>query len=232
MGCRDPQGIEHTPEWAAQNFGLSFATPQVYPLKSIDEVIDYCKSVDTNDREGVVVQDGNFNRIKIKTDHYRSLFFLKGEDHFSDERIFLAIKQESIDDALVAWPEIRPRTEEITAEWIGFRNAVAVLCEKAAEFYQECRRDFPDDPKEAKKRYAMFVLGKHKPVSSFLFETIKEDADLETIYNKIEYRELKNYWIPAMEESTTPPQAAGYVVSNKVMHSGFNTSKTPQGAGY
>jgi len=199
LGCRDQGGLEHTPEWAAETFGMDFSTPQIYPLKNIDEVIDYCKTVDSIDREGVVVQDGNFNRIKIKTEHYLSLFFLKGEDHFSDERIFAAIKQGSIDDALAAWPELRPRTGEITAEWAGFRAAVAGLCEKAAAYYRDCKENCADDPKEAKKRYAAFVLSKYKPFSSFLFEAIKEDADLEWFYNKIEYRELKSYWIPAIE---------------------------------
>jgi len=199
LGCRDPQSLEHTPEWAAETFGMSFPTPQIYTLKSIDEVIAYCKTIDSIDREGVVVQDGNFNRIKIKTEHYLSLFFLKGEDHFSDERIFAAIKQGSIDDALAAWPELRQRTDEISAEWAGFRAAVAGLCEKAAAYYRDCREGCADDPKEAKKRYAAFVLSKYKPFSSFLFETIKEDADLEWFYNKIEYRELKSYWIPAIE---------------------------------
>ena len=199
LGCRDPQGVEHTPEWAAENFALTFATPHILKLKNIDEVIVYCQAVDTDDREGVVVQDANFNRIKIKTDHYRSLFYLKGEDHFSDERIFFAIKQGSIDDAVVAWPEIIPRTNEITAEWIAFRGAVKGFCEKAAAYYQDCRQSCADDPKEAKKRYAMFVLTKYKTFSTFLFEAIKENADLETIFNKIEYRELKNYWIIAAE---------------------------------
>ena len=204
LGCRDPKGVERTPEWAADAFALSFATPKVYPLKNLDEVIAYCQSVDTNDREGVVVQDENFNRIKIKTDHYRSLFLLKGEDHFSDARVFTAIKQESIDDALAAWPEIRPRTEEIIAEWVGFRKAVTELCGKATAYYQSCQNDCADDPngvKEAKKRYAFFVLEKHKPLSTFLFEAIKENADLETLFNKIEYKELKNFWIPAVEGS-------------------------------
>jgi hypothetical protein len=169
LGCRDPQGKEHTPEWAAENFKMSFATPQIYQLKNIDEVIAYCQSVDTNDREGVVVQDGNFNRIKIKTDHYRSLFLLKGEDHFSDARVFAAIMQGSIDDALAAWPEIRPRTEEIIAEWVKFRNDVGGLCEKAQAYYQRCKQDSADNPKEAKKRFAMFVMTKYKPLSSFLF---------------------------------------------------------------
>ncbi|MDR2718331.1 MAG: hypothetical protein LBB89_09755 [Treponema sp.] len=199
LGCRDPQGLEHTPEWAAETFGMSFATPQVYPLKSIDEVIAYCQSIDSNDREGVVVQDENFNRIKIKSDHYRSLSFLKGEDHFSDERIFAAIKMESIDDALAAWPEIRPRTDEIIAEWLGFKNSVAGLCAQAAAYFQQCRQDCAGDPKEAKKRYALFVLEKYKPLSSFLFEAVKENADFETLYQKIDYKELKNYWIPAVE---------------------------------
>ena len=198
LGCRDPQGLEHTPEWAAENFGITFATPQIFSFKSIDEVNAYCQAVDTDDREGVVIQDAYFNRIKVKTEHYRSLFYLKGEDHFSDERIFFAIKQGSIDDAAAAWPEIRPRTDEITAEWIGFRNSIAALCKKAKDFYQQCRQENAD-PKTAKKYYAMYVLDKCQPVSSFLFEAIKENADLETLYNKIEYRELKNYWIPAVE---------------------------------
>jgi len=198
LGCRDERGHERTPEWAAENFGLSFATPQIYPLRNIDEVIAYCKSVDTNDREGVVVQDHNFNRIKIKTDHYRSLFFLKGEDHFSDEKIFTAIKQGSIDDAVAAWPEIGVRTGEIKTEWIAFRNSVMSLCGKAALFYQDCL-NVCENPKEAKKRYAICVLDKFNVFSIFLFETIKANADMEAIYNKIEYKELKSRWMPAME---------------------------------
>ena len=198
LGCRDPQGLEHNPQWAAKTFGMSFATPQVYPLKSIDEVISYCKSFDSNDHEGVVVQDSNFNRIKVKSDHYRSLFFLKGDGHFSDERIFAAMKQGSIDDALAAWPEIRPRTDEIIAEWIGFKNSVADLCKKAAAYYQDCREK-TSDPREAKKQYAQFVLGTHKTFSSFLFEAIKENVDLENLYQKIDYNELINNWLPALE---------------------------------
>jgi hypothetical protein len=198
LGCRDPQGLEHTPEWAAENFALTFATPRIFSFKKVDEVIAYCQAVDSDDCEGVVVQDANFNRIKIKTDHYRSLFYLKGEDHFSDERIFFAIKQGSIDDAVVAWPEIRPRTDEITAEWIGFRNSIAALCKNAKDFYQQCKQE-NEDPKIAKKNYAMYVMDKFHPVSTFLFEAIKENADLETIYNKIDYKELRSHWIPAVE---------------------------------
>jgi hypothetical protein len=198
LGCRDAHGVERNPEWAAKNFGMTFETPQVFHLKNLDEVIEYCHAVDGDDREGVVVQDEHFNRVKIKTDYYRSLFYLKGEDHFSDERIFFAIKQGSIDDAIVAWPEIRPRTDEITAEWIGFRNSVNALCEKANDYYQDCRREYYDQ-KEAKKRYAMFVMERYHSLSSFLFEAIKENADLETLFNKIEYKELKSHWIPAVE---------------------------------
>jgi hypothetical protein len=198
LSCRDPQGLEHTPEWAAENFNISFETPKIYQFKNVDDVIAWCKSIDLNDVEGVVVQDGNFNRIKLKTDHYRSLFYLKGDDHFSESRIFDAIKQGSIDDALAAWPELIPKTDEIKAEWLGFRNAVLGLCKKAAGFYEECKRDC-GDAKDVKKRYAMFVLGEYKGISSFLFEAIKEGVDLEKNFNKIDYKELKEHWIPMVE---------------------------------
>ena len=123
---------------------------------------------------------------------------MKGEDNFSDERLFTAIKQGSIDDAVAAWPEIRPKTEEITAEWIRFRNAVTTICREAVSYYLDCQRGFTD-PIDAKKKYAMFVMDKYKPFSSFLFTAIKENADIEKLYDKIEYKELKNFWIPAIE---------------------------------
>jgi len=199
LGCRDPQGMEHTPEWAVENFALTFDTPKIYQLKNIDDVLAHCRAIDSNDREGVVVQDGNFNRVKIKSEHYRSLSSLKGEDHFSDEKLFAAIKEEWIDDALAAWPEIKGRSDEIIAEWVGFRHKVIALCKKAEGYYQSCKNEFPDDPKEAKKRYALFVMGKLKPFSTYLFETVKEDGDIEPVFNKIEYKELKSHWIPAVE---------------------------------
>jgi hypothetical protein len=199
LGCRDEHGLEHTPEWARETFKLGFETPAIYPLKTIDEVIAYCESIDSNNREGVVVQDGNFNRVKIKSAHYRDLAFLKGEGHFSDAGIFLALKHETIDDALAAWPEIRPRTEEIKAEWTSFKRELAELCEKARAYYETCPQDHVSDAKQAKKQYALFVLENYKPFSSFLFEAIKENGSIDSLYNKIEYGELKSYWIPALE---------------------------------
>ena len=201
LGCRDPNGIERTPEWAAKEFALTFETPKIYQLNNIDAVIEYCNSVNTNDREGVVIQDGNFNRIKIKTEHYRSLHLLKGEDNFSDSRIFDAIRQGCIDDAIAAWPEIRQRTEEITAEWISFRNTVKSLCKKGLEKFKQYQKENPD-PKEAKKQYASFVLSQYQPFSTFLFNAVKEDSDPEPLFEKIDYKELKNHWIPESQKYT------------------------------
>jgi hypothetical protein len=184
-----------------ENFSLTFETPKIYPLKNLDAVLAYCQAIDSDDREGVVIQDEKFNRIKIKTEHYRSLFYLKGDDHFSDSRIFDAIRQGSIDDAIAAWPEIRKKTEEITSEWIAFRNGVAALRAEAVDYFQNCKRKC-NDPKEAKKRYAAFVMEKHKTFSSFLFDAVKEESGLEAIYNKISYKELRDYWTPELEKNT------------------------------
>ncbi|MCL2442498.1 MAG: hypothetical protein FWD13_03435, partial [Treponema sp.] len=84
-------------------------------------------------------------------------------------------------------------------EWVTFRNKIIALCKKASIYYQECQQICIDDQKEAKKRYAMFVLEKYKPVSSFLFEAIRENAELDTLFNKIEYKEFKRFWIPTVE---------------------------------
>jgi hypothetical protein len=200
LGCRDPSGLEQTPEWAREQFGLSFDTPRIYPLKNIDAVIAYCESVRTNDREGVVVQDGHFNRLKLKCSRYRDLAFLKGEGHFSDERIFGAIKNESIDDALAAWPEITGRTGEIRNEWKDFQGRLAALCERGAAYYRQCAEE-EADLRRAKKRYAEFVLKDCGVFSSFLFEAIRENSGIERLLNRIEYQELKSRWIPALDRA-------------------------------
>ena len=214
LGCRDETGHERTPEWAKAEFGLSFDTPRIYPLKNVDEVMAYCESVTSNDREGVVVQDEHFNRIKIKCSHYRDLAFIKGEGHFSDQGIFAAIKNETIDDALAAWPEISGRTNEIKDQWKDFQTRIRALCEKGAAHYRRCLEE-EADPRLAKKRYAGFVLDNYKDLSTFLFTAVKEpqtartaaqtaaqeQKGIESLFEKIEYRELKSYWIPALESA-------------------------------
>ena len=199
LGCRDPERNEHTPEWAVESFKLSFETPKLYQFNTADEIISYCKSLETNEHEGVVVQDENFNRVKIKSEHYVSLFLLKGEDNFSDKRIFQAIKQGSIDDALAAWPEIGEKADEIKTQWINFQNDVKNLCNTGRTYYENCLKD-TGELKEAKKRYAQYVMEKHKTFSSFLFEAIKENSNLDPLFEKIEYRELVDFWIPAIME--------------------------------
>jgi hypothetical protein len=84
-----------------------------------------------------------------------------------------------------------------------------LLCEKASVYYKTCIDDCAlteNDPasnitvlKTAKKHYAMYVMERYQIFSSFLFEVIKENANLEKIFNKIEYKDLKNFWIPAIE---------------------------------
>ena len=41
-------------------------------FKNIDEVIEYCKSIDTNDREGVVIQDKLRKATRFDIPHIRT----------------------------------------------------------------------------------------------------------------------------------------------------------------
>lgn len=199
LGCRDEQFVEHTPEEIKEQFSLTFETPEIYALKNIDEVIAYSESINTNDREGVVIQDSHFNRVKCKSAHYRTLSLLKGEDHFSDDGIFNALKEEILDDALAAWPEIRPRSEEIIKEWLDFKKNVQAIMDKAIAYYNVCKTDTLATPQQIKKQYAQFVLAQYQPFSSFCFEAIKENADFNKIFDKIDYKQLRSYWMPAVE---------------------------------
>jgi len=196
LGCRDPEGREYTPEWASENFSLTFETPYIFPLKNMDAVLSYCEMIDTDDREGVVVQDKHFNRIKVKTEHYSGIHYLLSSEILPDDKIFKAVKNGTIEEAAAKSPGIRPKADEITAEWTTFKKIMAALCKKSIAYYQKCLQDYPDKD-TALMHYKAAVNYKFQPFAAFLMEIIKETPNPDAIFNEIEYKDFKYSWLPA-----------------------------------
>jgi hypothetical protein len=164
--------------------------PNVLPLHSLEQVTNYCDAINNYDEEGVVVCDCNYNRIKIKCAAYKSLKFLKGEDHFSDKGIYRAIKDGSIDDAISAWPEIKNRYEEILQE----HNDLKELIGKIYVFAHNKKSGFPCyDYITQQKQYAEWVKQHDPVVQSLLFECGKAVANCERYVNNFEYKEMVEY---------------------------------------
>lgn len=184
LGGRDSYFNEKSPHLIKTITRCPLEIPDELQLKSLEAVMNYCDSIKTSAEEGVVVCDDEYQRIKVKCEFYKSLKFLKGEDHFSDRGIFEAIKDNSIDDAISAWPEITQRVDEIKQEWKDASELIEIirLIIKSKEFL-------------TRKEYAEWVKKQDPVISSLLFECLK-DAKNFNFYDKMlkyDYKEFVDY---------------------------------------
>lgn len=80
-------------------------TVPTHDLKSIDKVIEFVNSRDPRNHEGIVLRDGNFNRVKVKNPEYS--FYNKARDILSSPRKCLeVILLEKDDDVVSHMPDM------------------------------------------------------------------------------------------------------------------------------
>lgn len=86
------------------NFGIGIERPKEYLLRNLDDCIKAAAELNkTGDgqvhgvkKEGFVVVDGNWNRIKIKSPDYLMLHRMSANANFSKERIVEMIRNETV----------------------------------------------------------------------------------------------------------------------------------------
>jgi hypothetical protein len=185
LGGRNGANEEISPSVIKQAVNCPLRIPDIFPFNSLEQVMNYCDSIQTTDNEeGVVVCDKNYNRIKVKCASYKALKFIKGEDHFSDKGIFEAIKDNSIDDAVSAWPEIKNRYEEILQEYKDLQELIKTLYVVIKAKYISC---------STRKEYAKWVLEQDPVIQGLLFECTRDVPDFSKIISKLEYKEMTGY---------------------------------------
>lgn len=122
---------EYDSKTAKEKYNVPFNTPELYHFNNIDEVVSELNSWG-NDKEGVVIRDIHFNRVKIKSEQYRALKFVKGENGFSDKSLYTAYFNGTLDDAVSVWEEVKDKAEalksriESVKRWIQKQYQVAV----------------------------------------------------------------------------------------------------------
>ena len=83
---------------------IGIEKPKEYPLKSLDDCVTAAGELNKSDdgqvhgvkREGFVVVDGNWNRIKVKSPDYLMLHRMSSNANFSKERIISMIRDGSV----------------------------------------------------------------------------------------------------------------------------------------
>lgn len=99
--------------------------PKIYNLANIKDVIDVVKNMNEN-HEGVVVCDGHFNRVKVKS----PIYLMKAQAHnngvLTDKRIITMFRNDVLDDFL----NLMPHKQEYIQEVMSLLNNYAQRQEK------------------------------------------------------------------------------------------------------
>lgn len=116
LGKRDNTTFEETYFTDDPVMSRLFDTPEVFPLKSIDECLAATKALPWNE-EGYVVCDGNFNRVKVKSPAYVAVHNLKGNGVLSYARALELVRVNEIDEVCSYFEEFRPELEECKSKF-------------------------------------------------------------------------------------------------------------------
>jgi hypothetical protein len=197
-GARKPNGEEVTAEKVKAKFDIPFRVPERYEVSSIKEAEAFIEKNYTNGmaKEGVVICDHLWNRVKVKSNPYLQLKYVKGENNFNDKAVFEAILSGQIDDCLAAWPEITDRVNELKSSWRKLKDFIISDSELGRIKYEELLKALIDE-KLAKKEYAFWVNDQVAQKKRWLFlakseGNLTEEGLLKQIFDKIDFNDFKD----------------------------------------
>lgn len=121
--------------------------PKEYPLKSLNDCINAALELNKADggkvnsvkKEGFVVVDGNWNRIKIKSPDYLMLHHMASNSNFSKERIVDMIRNKtvSIEDISNDFPNFAHYFKYYDFKVAEFEYQAKAFCDLTKRIYEE-----------------------------------------------------------------------------------------------
>lgn len=194
LGCRNVNTwLEKTPEDIHKGHILyHFNHPEIYTDKSMEEVLARCNGYDNIDKEGVVVCDINFHRFKIKCNEYLKIKFAKHEMGISEEFLLKCIREESEDDLLGIFPELKVKLDEIKLKIKRFEYCVNQIVEIAKllyNAYSECL----ENEKEIKKKFAEKIKNYNNYDKSIMFLALKGEKAIKQYLLEANLEKINNF---------------------------------------
>jgi hypothetical protein len=158
---------------------------QVHTYSTIDELVNWVSSLNPMEHEGVVVRDGNFNRIKVKNAAYVAASKIRDSLSSSPRNCLELILLGKDDDAASFLPQ------EIQANLVSLKEKFVLWLKEqeslAQTIIEEARSIAPD-----KKTFALTVQ-KHKPdVPASLFAIY--DGKANSIKSFIDNNRKEGTW--------------------------------------
>jgi hypothetical protein len=112
-GARDPQMNEAFPQLVKEMFSIPYRLVERYTVENMNDVKKLLEQQyqDGSKREGLVIVDECWNRVKVKSENYLKLKHVKGEENWNDKRIFDAVNSGQWDDIVAAFPQLKGRID-------------------------------------------------------------------------------------------------------------------------
>lgn len=166
-----------------------FPTPKVYTFRDIGEILARLKTMD-KDEEGFVVEFSDGQRFKFKGDKYLEL-----------HRLVFSLSFKNTLQA-VATDQAESVRAQIPDEFLADFNAWAKEIEETRErIKREVVDIFTQAPKDTRKDFAVWVMSRHKDISSYLFALL-DGHDLEPIIYKKAFENRPNEMAVKQSENT------------------------------
>lgn len=143
--------LEEDPLFWAEKYG--WATPSMYSLNSLPQIVKASEFLDPVKSEGYVVCDNNFTRIKIKSPNYVDIAFFAKQSFNSKRMVRLVVLNEGA-EFLNYFPEWKEHYDG----WLEKYNSLIANIEKDYCHFQQITDQ---------KDFALAI--KHLPYSSILF---------------------------------------------------------------
>lgn len=134
-----------------KNFCIGIEKPMEYPLKSLDDCIEAAIKLNQSEsgevcgvkKEGFVVVDDNWNRIKIKSPDYLMLHRLSSNSNFSKERIVGMIRDKiiNISDICSDFPNFAHYFKYYDFKISELEYQADVFVDMTKRIYEEYSRD-------------------------------------------------------------------------------------------
>lgn len=140
-------GIRNNITGTENRVNIGIEKPKEYPLKSLDDCINASIKLNQSDdgqvhkvkKEGFVVVDGNWNRIKIKSPDYLMLHRMSSNSNFSKERIIGLLRNGSANvyDLSKGFPNFAHYFKYYDFKMAELNYQSKVFCDLTDRIYEE-----------------------------------------------------------------------------------------------
>ena len=163
LGMRDNKTLKET-FYGDCELAQVFDTPQVYPIKTIDQCVAASKVL-PEDAEGYVVVDAQFNRVKVKSPRYVQLHYMAGNQNWSGRRVLEILLANEVSEYIVYFPLFKAAYDVVKAKYDAYVDELEDVKDAIDNLLEVENGSMP------KKDFAkwVFAINTIRPHSGFAF---------------------------------------------------------------